>query len=70
MAYTFKEFKEHHYQTLTNHRKEIEKLERKLRYANEQLSVLASILSDKADDAARLYPDFDYLLRKQLEEEK
>lgn len=32
------------------------RLEDQLRLANEQIAVLASILSDKADDAAKLFP--------------
>jgi len=58
MPYTKKELWDHHINCLDNHRREVERLEKQLRIANEQLSTLAFILSDKAEDAARLFPDY------------
>ena len=57
MAATLKDWKDHHYNMMDLNRKEIHRLEDKLRYANEQITVLAAMLSDKAEEAANLYPD-------------
>jgi len=57
--YTKKELWDHHLTVSKNHRAEVERMEKRLREANQAIAVLASMLADKADEAAGLFPDFD-----------
>ena len=59
MAYTKADLKEHFHAVILQKSREIEMLERKVKAANEALAVMASILSDKADEVANTYPDWN-----------